>query len=327
MSTTATELEGVAVTHRTLEVNGIRIHVAEAGDGSAGGTVLFLLGFLELWHSWRNQLRSLAARGYRCVAPDLRGYGGSSAPPSPSAYTVFHLAGDVVGVLDALAVPRAFVVCQGWGALLAWHLATFRPDRVRALVAVGVAFMPRDPAARPLEAFRRLYGDGYYMLRMQEPGAMEAEFARMGARFVFRKVLTTRDTGAVSLSPEWWGPPDQDIPLPPWLSEEYVDSLAPTFDETGFAGAMNFYRCLDLNWELTAPWTGAKVTVPTKYMAGEEAMSYNYTGVQEYIHKGGLKGDVPGLEEVAVIAGAASFIHLEKAEEVTQHIYDFIKKF
>jgi hypothetical protein len=80
-------------------------------------------------------------------------------------------------------------------------------------------------AARPLEAFRRLYGDGYYMLRMQEPGAMEAEFARMGARFVFRKVLTTRDTGAVSLSPEWWGPPDQDIPLPPWLSEEYVDQV------------------------------------------------------------------------------------------------------
>jgi pimeloyl-ACP methyl ester carboxylesterase len=78
------------------------------------------------------------------------------------------------------------------------------------------------------------------------------------------------------------------------------------------------------NWELTAPWTGAKVTVPTKYIAGEDAMSYNR--VKEYIHKGGLKRDVPGLEEVAVIASAGHYVHLEK-EEVTEHIYEFIKKF
>ncbi|XP_066393702.1 uncharacterized protein [Miscanthus floridulus] len=324
----ATALEGVSVTHRTLDVNGIKIHVAEAGSGSAGGTaVLFLHGFLELWHSWHHQLRSLSARGYRCLAPDLRGYGDSTAPPSPSSYTAFDLVGDVVALLDAFALPRVYVVGQGWGALLAWHLATFRPDRVRALVNMSVAFMPRNPVVRPLELFRRLYGEGYYLLRLQEPGAMEAEFARMDTRFIFRKLLTTRDTGAISLSPEWWGPQDQDIPLPPWLTEEYVERLAAKFDETGFAGAMNFYRCLDLNWELTAPWTGAKVTVPTKYIAGEDAMSYNYTGVQEYIHKGGLKGDVPGLEEVAVIAGAAHYIHLEKPEEVTEHIYEFIKKF
>ncbi|RCV10239.1 hypothetical protein SETIT_2G096600v2 [Setaria italica] len=164
-------------------------------------------------------------------------------------------------------------------------------------------------------------------LRRREPGAMEAELARMDTRFIFRRILTTRDTGAISLSPEWWGPPDRDIPLPPWLPKEYVDRLAAKFDETGFAGAINFYRCLNLNWELTAPWTGAKVAVPTKYMAGEEAMSCSYTGVQEYIHKGGLKGDVPGLEEVAVVAGAAHCIHLEKPEEVTEHIYDFIKRF
>ncbi|CAD6255436.1 unnamed protein product [Miscanthus lutarioriparius] len=320
---TATESKGV--THRTLEVNGIKIHVAEAGDGSAGGTVLFLHGFLELWHSWQHPLMSLSSRGYRCLAPDLRGYGDSSAPPSPSSYTIFHLVGDVVGVLDALSLARVFVVGQGWGALLAWHLATVRPDRVRALVNMSGAFIPRNPSVRPLQALRRLFGDGYYLLRLQEPGAMEAEFARMDTRFIFRKLLTTRETGAISLSPEWWGPQDQDIPLPPWLTKEFVHVLAAKFDETGFAGAMNSFRCLDLNWELTAPWTGAKVTVPTKYIAGEDAMSYNR--VKEYIHKGGLKRDVPGLEEVAVIAGAGHYVHLEKAEEVTEHIYEFIKKF
>jgi pimeloyl-ACP methyl ester carboxylesterase len=232
---TATASKGV--THRTLEVNGIKIHVAETGDGSAGGTVLFLPGFLELWHSWQHPLMSLSSRGYRCLAPDLRGYGDSSAPPSPSSYTIFHLVGDVVGVLDALSLQRVFVVGQGSGALLAWHLATVRPDLVRALVNMSGAFMPRNPSVRPLDAFRRLFGDGYYLLRLQEPGAMEAEFARMDTRFIFRKLLTTRETGAISLSPEWWGPQDQ---------EEFVHLLAAKFDETGFAGAMNSFRCLDL---------------------------------------------------------------------------------
>ncbi|KAM0850685.1 hypothetical protein ACQ4PT_052908 [Festuca glaucescens] len=320
----AMSLDGV--THRTLEVNGIKIHVAEAGD-SSDCTILFLHGFMELWCSWQHQLMALSRRGYRCLAPDLRGHGDSSAPASPSSYTIFHLVGDMVGLLDALALPQVFVVGQGWGALLAWHLCQFRPERVRALVNMNIAFMPRNPAVRPLDGFRRIYGDGYYILRMQEPGTMEAEFAGMDTKFILKRVLTTRDTGGAALSKEWWGSTEEDIKLPPWLTEEYIGYVADKFDQTGFAEAMNFYRCLDLNWELTAAWTTAKVTVPTKFIAGETAMSHKDQMAQDYILKGGLKGDVPGLEEVVVIPGGGHYLHLEKAEEVTKHIYDFIKKF
>jgi pimeloyl-ACP methyl ester carboxylesterase len=240
---TVMALDGV--THRTLEVNGVKINVAEAGDGAAG-TILFLHGFLQLWCSWHHQVLSLSRRGYRCLAPDLRGHGDSSAPASPSSYTAFHLVGDMVGVLDALCVPQVFVVGQGWGALLAWQMCTFRPERVRALVNMSVAFMPRNPAVRPLEAFRRIYGDGYYLVRMQEVGTMEAEFARMDTKFIIKKLLTTLDTGATAFSKEWFGSTAEDIPLPPWLSEEYVGHVAAKFDETGFTGAMNSTRCLDL---------------------------------------------------------------------------------
>ncbi|CAO2183155.1 unnamed protein product [Urochloa humidicola] len=313
-------------THQTLEVNGIKMHVAEAGDGSAG-TVLFLHGFMELWCSWQHQLASLSRRGYRCLAPDLRGYGDSSAPSSPSSYTAFHLVGDVIGLLDALSLPRVIVVGRGSGALLAWSLCTFRPDRVRALVAMSLAFFPRNPAVRPVDGFRRIYGDGYYFVRMQEPGVMEAEFATMDTKFIFKRLFTTRDTGATALSKEWWGSPEEEIALPPWLSEEYIAHLAAKFDETGFSGAMNFYRCLDLNWELMAPWTAAKVGVPTKFVVGETELAHKSKAAQEYILNGGLKGDVPGLEEVAVVAGGGHYLHLEKAEEVAEHIYDFIKKF
>ncbi|KQJ87014.1 uncharacterized protein LOC100833826 isoform X2 [Brachypodium distachyon] len=322
----AAEMALDGVTHRTLDVNGIKIHVAEAGDGTAG-SILFLHGFLQIWCSWHHQLLSLSRRGYRCLAPDLRGYGDSSRPASPSSYTAFHLLGDMVGLLDALSLPQVFVVGQGWGALLAWQMCTFRPERVRALVNMSVALMPRNPGVRPMEAFRRMYGDGYYLVRMQEPGTMEAEWARMETKFIIKKLLTTLDTGATSFSKEWFGVDAEDPALPPWLSEEYVAHVAAKFDETGFSGAMNSSRCLDLNWELTAPWTGAKVMVPTKFMVGEIAMSCKSKMVHKYVLQGGLKGDVPQLEEVVVIPGGAHYIHLQKAEEVNQHIYDFFQKF
>ena len=90
-----------AVRHRQLEANGITMHVAEAGPVNASAPpVLFLHGFPELWYSWRHQMAHLAARGYRCVAPDLRGYGGTAAPPDVASYSAFHGVGDIVALLD-----------------------------------------------------------------------------------------------------------------------------------------------------------------------------------------------------------------------------------
>jgi pimeloyl-ACP methyl ester carboxylesterase len=96
-----------AIRHRTVEANGVAMHVAEAGDEGSPRVVVFLHGFPELWYSWRHQMRHLAARGgYRCVAPDLRGYGGTDAPPDAASYSAFHVVGDVVALLDALGLHK-----------------------------------------------------------------------------------------------------------------------------------------------------------------------------------------------------------------------------
>jgi pimeloyl-ACP methyl ester carboxylesterase len=106
-----------------------------------------------------------------------------------------------------------------------------------------------------------------------------------------------------------------------------VDTFASAFERTGFTGAINYYRNMDRNWELAAPCADAKVTVPTKFVVGDGDLTYHYPGIQDYLHKGGFKADVPMLEDVEVVPGAGHFIQQEKADEVSNHIYDFIAKF
>src|SRR4029077_4747956 len=106
------------IQHRVVETNGIRLHVAEQGEGPL---VLLCHGFPESWYSWRHQLRALADAGLRAVAPDMRGYGQSEAPAEIERYTLLHLVGDMVGLLDALGAPTAVIAGHDWGAPVAWH--------------------------------------------------------------------------------------------------------------------------------------------------------------------------------------------------------------
>ncbi|TVU39340.1 hypothetical protein EJB05_12753, partial [Eragrostis curvula] len=317
-------MEGAEIRHRTVEANGISMHVAEAGCDGNGcrPAIVFLHGFPELWYSWRHQMQHLAARGYRCVAPDLRGYGGTTAPPEVSAYSAFHVVGDVIGLLDALGLHKVFVVGHDWGALIAWYMSLFRPDRVIALVNTSVAFMRHlmiragDDAVSTTEYLRRTYGPTYYIVRFQEPGVAEKEFSPANARHIMRRILCKRFHSEAA---------DHDSPLPAWLTEAEVDHFASAFEKTGFVGGINYYRNMDRNWELAAPWADAKVTVPTKFIVGDGDLTY--PAIKDYLHNGGFKADVPLLEDVVVIPGAGHFIQQEKADEVSNHIYDFIAKF
>ncbi|XP_062150322.1 uncharacterized protein LOC133858886 [Alnus glutinosa] len=319
-------MEGIE--HRTVNVNGINMHIAEKGEGPV---ILFLHGFPELWYSWRHQILALASLGYRAVAPDLRGYGDTDAPASPASYTSLHVVGDLVALLDAIAADqdKVFVVAHDWGAIIAWYLCLYRPDKVKALVNLSVAFTLRNPKRKPLESLRDFYGDDYYICRFQEPGEIEAEFAQIGTTRVLKEFLTYRNPGPLFL-PKGKGfghPPDALIDLPSWLSEEDINYYATKYEKTGFTGAVNYYRDLDLNWELNAPWTGTQVKVPVKFIVGDLDLTYNAPGAKEYIHKGGFKKYVPFLQEVVVMEGVAHFIHEERPDEINKHIYDFIQKF
>ena len=118
--------------HRRVAANGARFHVAEAGSGPL---VVFLHGFPEFWWAWRHQLPAVAAAGFRAVAMDLRGYGGSDK--TPRGYDAMTLAADVAGVIRSLGERDAVVVGHGWGGYVGWATAAMEGRQVRGLVAVG----------------------------------------------------------------------------------------------------------------------------------------------------------------------------------------------
>ncbi|MET0855900.1 MAG: alpha/beta hydrolase [Telluria sp.] len=120
---------------QTLNVNGLEMLVATAG---VGPTVLLLHGFPDSHAVWRHQMTALAGAGFRAIAPDLRGYGGTSAPPEVAAYAVAHLVADVIALLDALAIGKVALVGHDWGAALAWQVAMQAPERVERLVVLSV---------------------------------------------------------------------------------------------------------------------------------------------------------------------------------------------
>lgn len=118
--------------HRSIAARGARFHVAELGDGPL---VLFLHGFPQFWWSWRNQLPTFAAAGYRAVAMDLRGYGATDH--TPRGYDLPALAEDVAAVIKSLGAADALVVAHDWGGFIGWTLAVQHPKTVRRLVTVG----------------------------------------------------------------------------------------------------------------------------------------------------------------------------------------------
>jgi pimeloyl-ACP methyl ester carboxylesterase len=162
------------IKHRTVETNGIHMHIAESG---AGPLVVLCHGFPESWYSWRHQLHALAEAGFHAIAPDMRGYGQTDRPEQLDRYTLPHLVGDVVGLLDALGTETAVIVGHDWGAPVAWYAALLRPDRFRGVIGLSVPFIPRPPV-RPTSIMPQTEDAQFFQLYFQSPGIAEAELER-----------------------------------------------------------------------------------------------------------------------------------------------------
>ncbi|KAI5084970.1 hypothetical protein GOP47_0001139 [Adiantum capillus-veneris] len=304
-------------THRTISTNGISMHFVEMG---AGPVVLFLHGFPEGWYGWRKQIPVFARAGYRAIAPDMRGYGDTSAPEGVKNYTYLHIVGDLIGLLDALQVEKVYLVTHDWGAVIGWKFALFRPDRIIALASLSVYFFPRHPSGSLVQLMRAAVGEDHYICQFQAPSEIEAKIEQITPELFLRKLYG----GKLNHKLEGLSQTNEKVLLPEWTSEKDLAYYVSEFAKHGFTPALNYYRALDLSWELVAAWAGSKVTVPTIYIVGDRDVVYNFAGAKDYI-KHGMATDVPSLKETIILEGVHHFLQLEQPEVVNGHILKFFQ--
>ena len=317
--------------YRELDVNGIRMRVVEQGEGPL---VLLAHGWPESWYSWRHQLPALAAAGYHAVAPDMRGYGGSDAPPAVEDYDIFHLCGDLVGLIEALGEAQAVLVAHDWGAVVARDCVRLEPDRFSAVVNMSVPFGGPGPTS-PIETMQRRYGDNfYYILYFQEldadgNGVADAEFDADPRGILSRLYLT----GATRRPPQVTDPlrsaggmiPRSGEPtdFPAWIDASELDYYVEEFTRAGFRGGINYYRNFHRNWELTRALQGVPVPQPAMFIAGENDGVIGGATQEELATR--LSQAATDPRGVHVLPGAGHWVQQQEPQEVNRLLLEFLE--
>jgi pimeloyl-ACP methyl ester carboxylesterase len=313
---------------RGVRTNGIAMHLIEEGDGPL---VVLCHGFPELGFSWRHQLPALAGAGYHAVAPDQRGYGRTDRPAAQDAYTLCHLVGDVVGLVQAMGEERAAIVGHNWGAPVAWTAALLRPDIFAALAILSVPYLRRLwSGPPPTEVMRQMLPPGhmFYQLYFQEPGRAEAELER-DVRESFLRLFYAA-SGSAPPERRWRfvfsasEPFLETLPLPDrlpgWLTEGDLQVFVDEFSRTGFRGGLNWYRNMDRDRELLGFLSEARIRQPTLFLAGsEDAVVAMYRAAYD-----SLEESVPNLVAKILVPGSGHWIQQEKPEETTGALLQFL---
>jgi epoxide hydrolase A/B len=307
---------------RTISANGIELFLLEQGQGPL---VVLCHGWPELSYSWRHQISAIADAGFHVVAPDMRGYGRSSAPVDIAAYSIFDTVGDMVGLVTALGETRAVIVGHDWGAPVAWHAALFRADMFTKVAGLSVP-PPFRGRARPLDSLNASGVTNFYWQYFQTPGVAEAEFERDVATSM-RKILGrgVSDPAALYITEGkgFLGNIPPVLTLPDWLSEADIGHFAEAYRHSGFRGGLNWYRNLDRNWDLTAPWQGAQIHQPSLFIAGSRDSVI--TGLIGAKRVNELDRVLPNLRQKLIIEGAGHWVQQERPDEVNAALIAFLK--
>jgi pimeloyl-ACP methyl ester carboxylesterase len=342
---------------RVVKANGHRVHYLESGNGPL---VLLVHGFPELSYSWRYQMPVLAEAGYHAVAIDQLGYGRSSKPTHVEAYRMTELVKTLVEVVEATGHTTAVMVGHDWGAPMVWSATWMRPDVFEAVVAISVPFGGRGQMAfpgsvlgelEPREIERKMAGPDLmfyqeYFRQAEIPEREMEEDVRSWLRDVYFSFsgdaplppdapqIDTKTTDLEIVMPRLRNSGlcmkpgtrfrDRCITpetLPSWLSDEDLDYYVAEFERTGFTGALNnYYRSLDLNWEVLGPYEGRKVEVPALFVTAERdgTMLWCREGINR------MKEVVPQLRETVIFKDCGHWIQQERAADFNRLLLDFL---
>ncbi|KAL8467960.1 hypothetical protein ACS0TY_031273 [Phlomoides rotata] len=306
------------IEHKFVEVNGLKLHVAETGNDSSPA-VVFLHGFPEIWYSWRHQMIAVAHAGFRALAPDYRGYGLSDPPPEPEKATFADLIADLLALLDALSIPKAIVIGKDVGARVAYLFALHHPEKVSGIITLGMPYLPSSP-----DTFLEILPEGFYVSRWQKPGRAEADFGRLDTKTVVRNIYILFSRSEIPIaheSQEIMDMVDSSTPLPPWFTDEDLENYGSLYQKSGFQTALKVpYRSLSEEFNIT----NLIVEAPALFIMGEKDYFFKFPGMEDYIKNEQAKMFVPKMETIYVAEGG-HFVQEQFPEQVNQLILNFLK--
>ena len=296
-----------------IHVNGITLEVFEAGKEHAGNPIVLCHGWPDHAFTWRHLMTALARSGYHVIAPNQRGYGGSSCPSAVTDYDIAHLTADLVALLDHYGYERATFVGHDWGSFVVWSLAQLYPDRVHQLINLSVPYLARGEEPW-IKVMSEMLGPDFYMVHFnQQPGVADAVFDAHTAQFLrnlYRKnVPPTPPAPGMAFIELAKQPQPQGEPL---MSEEELDVLISAFSSSGFTGGINWYRNLDCNWHLLGH-TEPLIEKPALMIYGERDTVARAPDLERF---------VPEVDIVTFDCG--HWIHLEMPEQTNQLILDWL---
>ncbi|MFY0639245.1 alpha/beta fold hydrolase [Maricaulis maris] len=310
-------------TPQRIATNGIEISVHLAGP-ETGQPLLLVHGWPELAYSWKNQISVLAGAGYRVIAPDLRGFGGSDCPGGVDAYDIDTMIADLTGLLDALGHDKAVWVGHDWGGIITWHAAMLAADRFDGVIGVNTPHLPRGAQA-PTEAFREIGGEDHYILRFQAPGYAESVFEGKEDEFfafIFGsppKIGKLEDyfpdiTHIPAQFESFNGRPEKRIVVKPEDRAVYAEA----YRKTGFGPGINLYRNFDANWQRMGG-VDHRLSLPCLMISAE----------LDFMLPPKLAGWMPALckdSEFAVIEGCGHWTMWEAPDELNAYLLDWLER-
>jgi pimeloyl-ACP methyl ester carboxylesterase len=351
-------VDGVAL-KMVLLSNGLHMRVAMSGPDN-GIPLVFMHGWPESWFSWRHQLTFFGKRGYRVLAPDMRGYGRTDCPPRAVDYNVFNIASDIIGLLQAHGLSKCVLVGHDWGAILCWQLGHLFPEFFPVLASLSVPYNMRTPAVTdPLATMKRAFGDYgpaqmfFYILYHNERfpgtddhGPAEAEYGADPCEFIYNvwsDATVPRDPANRKISPlrrdggflaHINGRPQH---LPAWLSEDDLEYVAEQFKVSGFRGGVNYYRNFATNFQLTPQLINQKIRQPCFFLTGEADVVRTMGALlgapsesDEDPQLRGLKTVCADLRQFHIIKkegtkSAGHWIQQERPQEVNESLLSFLQ--
>lgn len=319
-----------AFNHCFAEINGIRMHYVDEGQGPL---VILLHGFPYLWYMWRRQILALAEAGYRVVVPDQRGFGQTDRPDAIEAYDMSQAVGDMVGLMAAVGETSAVIIGHDLGAWVAQASAMLRPDLFRSLVMLNTPVPPRGKIKPTVALQAMAKGRVYHHLYFQQLDKPDRELAN-DPRKTLRSVFYSISGNAVGA--ERWrlfvepGEPilnaftEPKVEFPSWLSARSLDYYVVEYTRTGFTGALNYYRCRDRNWEITAFLDGAVIRQPSMFIGGAADPSLEPAEIRGLYEQ--LDTCLPGLRKKVLLAGVGHSAAEERADQVNELLLEFLEQ-